>query len=206
MQFITLDSERLTPSKVVCVGRNYTAHIAELNNETPDEMVLFNKPNSAITHSLKALHNDDVLHYETELCFVVKNKKFVGIGLGLDLTKRTVQSKLKNKGLPWERAKAFDGSVIFSDFIVVSDSTQQFTFELKINGVVTQQGDTHFMLHKPDAILQEISEFMHLDDGDVVMTGTPSGVGEVVANSTFTVALFANEQCLLEQQWKVVQS
>lgn len=203
MQFITLDSERLTPSKVVCVGRNYTAHIAELNNETPDEMVLFNKPNSAITHTLRAQHNGDVLHYETELCFVVKNRKFVGVGLGLDLTKRTVQSKLKNKGLPWERAKAFDGSVVFSDFIALSDSTQHFTFELKINGVVTQQGDTHFMLHKPDEILQEISEFMHLDDGDVVMTGTPSGVGEVVANSIFTVALFANEQCLIEHQWQV---
>ncbi|WP_341218663.1 fumarylacetoacetate hydrolase family protein [uncultured Pseudoalteromonas sp.] len=203
MQFITLDSERLTPSKVVCVGRNYTAHIAELNNETPDEMVLFNKPNSAITHTLSAQHNGDVLHYETELCFVVKNRKFVGVGLGLDLTKRTVQSKLKNKGLPWERAKAFDGSVVFSEFVALSDSVHDFKFELKINGAVIQQGDTHFMLSKPDAILQEISEFMSLDDGDVVMTGTPSGVGEVAENSTFSVALYANEQCLIEHQWQV---
>lgn len=203
MQFITLDSERLTPSKVVCVGRNYTAHIAELNNETPDEMVLFNKPNSAITHTLRAQHNGDVLHYETELCFVVKNRKFVGVGLGLDLTKRTVQSKLKNKGLPWERAKAFDGSVVFSEFVALSGSAHDFTFELKINGAVIQQGDTHFMLNKPEAILQEISEFMSLDDGDIVMTGTPSGVGEVAENSTFSVALYANEQCLIEHQWQV---
>ena len=97
MQSIKLESEILTPSKVVCVGRNYTAHIAELNNELPDQMVLFNKPNSALSSTLFATHNNDTLHYETELCFVIKNNELAGVGLGLDLTKRTVQSKLKNK-------------------------------------------------------------------------------------------------------------
>lgn len=203
MHSIKLVSEELIPSKVVCVGRNYTAHIAELNNETPDQMVLFNKPNSAITNTLLAAHNGDTLHYETELCFVIKDKKFVGVGLGLDLTKRTVQSKLKNKGLPWERAKAFDGSVILSDFVELTDAMKHFTFELKINNEVIQRGDTHFMLHNPDSILQEINEFMSLEDGDVVMTGTPSGVGEVTAKNIFAVALYANDQCLLEHQWKV---
>ncbi|MEM5507445.1 fumarylacetoacetate hydrolase family protein [Pseudoalteromonas sp. AS71] len=203
MHSIKLVSEELIPSKVVCVGRNYTAHIAELNNETPEQMVLFNKPNSAITNTLLAAHNGDTLHYETELCFVIKDKKFVGVGLGLDLTKRTVQSKLKNKGLPWERAKAFDGSVILSDFVELTDAMKHFTFELKINNEVIQRGDTHFMLHNPDLILQEINEFMSLEDGDVVMTGTPSGVGEVTAKSIFAVALYANDQCLLEHQWKV---
>ncbi len=203
MHSIKLVSEELIPSKVVCVGRNYTAHIAELNNESPDQMVLFNKPNSAITNTLLAAHNGDTLHYETELCFVIKDKKFVGVGLGLDLTKRTVQSKLKNKGLPWERAKAFDGSVILSDFVELTDAMKHFTFELKINNEVIQRGDTHFMLHNPDSILQEINEFMSLEDGDVVMTGTPSGVGEVTAKSIFAVALYANDQCLLEHQWKV---
>jgi len=203
MHSIKLVSEELIPSKVVCVGRNYTAHIAELNNETPEQMVLFNKPNSAITNTLLAAHNGDTLHYETELCFVIKDKKFVGVGLGLDLTKRTVQSKLKNKGLPWERAKAFDGSVILSDFVELTDAMKHFTFELKINNEVIQRGDTHFMLHNPDSILQEVSEFMSLEDGDVVMTGTPSGVGEVTAKSIFAVALYANDQCLLEHQWKV---
>ena len=177
MHSIKLVSEELTPSKVVCVGRNYTAHIAELNNETPDQMVLFNKPNSAITNTLFAAHNGDTLHYETELCFVVKDKKFVGVGLGLDLTKRTAQSKLKNKGLPWERAKAFDGSVILTDFVALTDAMKHFTFELKIN-----------------------NEVIH---GDVIMTGTPSGVGEVTAKSIFAVALYANDQCLLEHQWQV---
>lgn len=202
MQSIKLESEILTPSKVVCVGRNYTAHIAELNNELPDQMVLFNKPNSALSSTLFATHNNDTLHYEAELCFVIKNNELAGVGLGLDLTKRTVQSKLKNKGLPWERAKAFNGSVLLTPFVSIADAEQAFTFELKINDNVIQQGDTQFMIHKPKNILSEINEFMHLEDGDVIMTGTPAGVGEVPANSVFTVSLYANSICLLSQSWQ----
>ena len=203
MQSIKLESELLTPSKIVCVGRNYTAHIAELNNELPDQMVLFNKPNSAITDTLFATHNNDTLHFETELCFIIKNNELAGVGLGLDLTKRTVQSKLKNKGLPWERAKAFDGSVLLTPFVSIADAEQAFTFELKINDQVIQQGDTQFMIHKPKDILSEINEFMHLENGDVIMTGTPAGVGEVPANRVFTVSLYANSACLLSQRWQV---
>ncbi|MDC9523230.1 fumarylacetoacetate hydrolase family protein [Pseudoalteromonas sp. Angola-31] len=202
MQSIKLESEILTPSKVVCVGRNYTAHIAELNNELPDQMVLFNKPNSALSSTLFATHNNDTLHYETELCFVIKNNELAGVGLGLDLTKRTVQSKLKNQGLPWERAKAFNGSVLLTPFVAIADAEQVFTFELKINDNVIQQGDTQFMIHKPKDILSEINEFMHLENGDVIMTGTPAGVGEVPANSVFTVSLYANSTCLLSQSWQ----
>ncbi|MCW1720722.1 fumarylacetoacetate hydrolase family protein [Pseudoalteromonas sp. A3] len=202
MQSIKLESEILTPSKVVCVGRNYTAHIAELNNELPDQMVLFNKPNSALSSTLFATHNNDTLHYEAELCFVIKNNELAGVGLGLDLTKRTVQSKLKNKGLPWERAKAFNGSVLLTPFLAIADAEQVFTFELKINDNVIQQGDTQFMIHKPKDILSEINEFMHLENGDVIMTGTPAGVGEVAANSVFTVSLYANSTCLLSQSWQ----
>jgi 2-keto-4-pentenoate hydratase/2-oxohepta-3-ene-1,7-dioic acid hydratase in catechol pathway len=202
MNTINLETEQLAPSKIVCVGRNYTAHIAELNNETPAQMVLFNKPNSAIGEQLLAQHNNDVLHYETELCFVVKNNRLAGVGLGLDLTKREVQAKLKNKGLPWERAKAFDGSVLLTPFVELSDEMHHFTFELKINEQLIQQGNSDFMLHKPAQILAEISEFMRLVDGDVIMTGTPAGVGEVTAGNIFSVALYANEQCLLEHQWR----
>ena len=202
MQSIKLESEILTPSKVVCVGRNYTAHIAELNNELPDQRGLFNKPNSALSFTLFTTHNNDTLHYETELCFVNKNNELAGVGLGLDLTKRTVQSKLKNKGLPWERAKAFNGSVLLTPFVTIADAEQTFAFELKINDKVIQQGDTQFMIHKPKDILSEINEFMHLENGDVIMTGTPAGVGEVPANSVFTVSLYANSTCLLSQSWQ----
>jgi 2-keto-4-pentenoate hydratase/2-oxohepta-3-ene-1,7-dioic acid hydratase in catechol pathway len=201
MQKITLSGELITPSKVVCVGRNYTAHIAELNNETPTEMVVFNKPNSAISNTLYAKHNGDTLHYETELCFVIKNNQLAGIGLGLDLTKRGVQSNLKNKGLPWERAKSFDNSVLFTPFIEITHNINSITFELRINDVVTQQGDSRFMLHQPQQILNEITEFMSLENHDVIMTGTPAGVGEVKAASVFSVTLYCDNQCILTHSW-----
>ena len=202
MQLVTLGCDNVLPSKVVCVGRNYTAHIAELNNELPEQMVLFNKPNSAIGTKLLAKHNKDALHYETELCFVVKNSRLVGVGLGLDLTKREVQAKLKNKGLPWERAKAFDGSVLLTPFVELNEDMQHFSFELKINDQLIQQGNSDFMLHKPAQILAEISDFMYLEDGDVIMTGTPAGVGEVTAGSIFSVTLYANGQRILAHKWR----
>jgi 2-keto-4-pentenoate hydratase/2-oxohepta-3-ene-1,7-dioic acid hydratase in catechol pathway len=202
MKSINLAAEQIVPSKIVCVGRNYSAHITELKNEVPEQMVLFNKPNSAIGEQLLAKHNNDVLHYETELCFMVKNNRLVGVGLGLDLTKREVQAKLKNKGLPWERAKAFDGSVLLTPFVALSDEMQHFNFELKINEQLIQHGNSDYMLHNPAQILAEITDFMSLVDGDVIMTGTPAGVGEVTAGSLFSVALYANEQCLLEHQWR----
>ncbi|MBQ4833874.1 fumarylacetoacetate hydrolase family protein [Pseudoalteromonas sp. MMG010] len=204
MQTIKFAAQAVTPEKVVCVGRNYTAHIAELNNETPTEMVLFNKPNSAISDTLYAVHNDDTLHYETELCFVVKNNQLAGIGLGLDLTKRAVQSRLKHRGLPWERAKAFNASVVFTPFIAITHNMNTITFELRINDVITQRGDSQFMLHQPQQILAEINTFMQLHDHDVIMTGTPAGVGEVVKGNTYSVSLFADNNCILTHHWQAV--
>jgi len=204
MNQIKLASQSIQPSKIVCVGRNYSAHIAELNNEHPEQMVIFNKPNSAITNTLLSSHNGDMLHYETELCFVVKNKQLVGVGIGLDLTKRALQSSLKEKGLPWERAKAFDGSALFSEFI---ELTPEMTiFELHIDGKPVQHGDSQLMLHQPAQILAEVSQFMSLEEGDIIMTGTPAGVGMVSTGREFNVALYSGQQCLLEHHWSVSQS
>ena len=188
------------------MGRNYSAHIAELNNEHPEQMVIFNKPNSAITNTLLSSHNGDTLHYETELCFVIKNKQLAGVGIGLDLTKRALQSSLKEKGLPWERAKAFDGSVLFSDFIELTPEMTSFMFELHIDGKVIQHGETQLMLHQPAQILAEVNEFMGLEEGDIIMTGTPAGVGMVSTGREFNVALYSGQQCLLEHHWSVSQS
>ena len=208
MNQIKLASQNIQPSKIVCVGRNYSAHIAELNNEHPEQMVIFNKPNSAITNTLLSSHNGDTLHYETELCFVIKNKQLAGVGIGLDLTKRALQSSLKEKGLPWERAKAFDGSVLFSDFIELTPEMTSFIFELHIDGKVIQHGETQLMLHQPAQILAEVNEFMGLEEGDIIMTGTPAGVGMVNAGREFKVALYSDsgQQCLLEHHWSVNQS
>ena len=111
MKTIQLNNKAITPSKIVCIGRNYVEHIKELDNETPSEPVIFCKPNSAISDEIDLDKNDEI-HYEGEICFVVMNNQLAGVGFGLDLTKREVQSKLKTKGLPWERAKAFDGSAV----------------------------------------------------------------------------------------------
>ena len=203
MQSVKWNEGLFTPSKIICVGRNYAAHIAELNNETPTSMVLFAKPNSAITDSLNSEHLGETLHYETELCFLVKNKQLAAVGLGLDLTKRGLQSTLKEKGLPWERAKAFNGSALFTEFVVVN-SNLHYQFSLKIDGKDTQLGDTKLMLHNAEQILAEISEFMDLEDGDIIMTGTPEGVGKVVANSTFAVTLMDGQQELLSHQWQAL--
>ena len=200
MNTITLVSadkstQLLTPSKVICIGRNYVDHIKELANEIPDEMVVFLKPNSAINKVLAAKHNDDVLHYEAELSFLYQGGKFTAVGLGLDLTKREVQGKLKAKGLPWERAKAFDNSAIFSDFVSIEqEDIQRLNLSLMINNAPKQQGGVNLMMTKPADILRELQTFISLEDGDIVMTGTPKGVGVIGNNDSFTGQVYLSQK------------
>ena len=194
-------SQLITPSKVVCIGRNYVEHIKELANEIPDEMVVFLKPNSAINTVLNAKHNDDVLHYEAELSFLYQGGKFTAVALGLDLTKREVQGKLKAKGLPWERAKAFDNSAIFSDFVSIEqEDIQQLNLSLMINNALKQQGGVNLMMAKPDDILKELQTFMSLEDGDIVMTGTPKGVGVIGQNDNFIGQIYLSQQDKLSDE------
>jgi len=201
MPTVTLTGKPVTPSKVVCIGRNYVAHIEELGNEIPDEMVVFNKPNSAIGTALHA-YLDEPIHYEAELAFMVEGGALCAVGFGLDLTKRTLQSKLKEKGLPWERAKAFDGAACFSDFVTLGDiDIPSLSLELVINGKLQQSGGYELMMHKPDQILTEIQQFMSLDDGDIIMTGTPKGVGQVAAGDRFEGSIKSNENSLVSQEW-----
>jgi len=185
MTTITVENQLITPSKIVCVGRNYVGHIRELGNEDPDQMVVFLKPNTAISTELRSSHPEPV-HYEGELCFLYWNGTFSAVGFGLDLTKRDLQNRLKEKGLPWERAKAFDGSAVFSTFREISLISPRLTFELSINDKTVQSGDIDLMIYKPNRILTEISTFMTLLDGDIVMTGTPKGVGKISQGEIFT--------------------
>jgi 2-keto-4-pentenoate hydratase/2-oxohepta-3-ene-1,7-dioic acid hydratase in catechol pathway len=196
LQSVTLmqadgQQRNIVPSKIVCIGRNYVDHIHELGNEIPDDMVVFLKPNSAITRTLHS-HMGEPMHYEAELCFMVNNGKFSAVGVGLDMTKRQLQGTLKQQGLPWERAKAFDGSALFSEFIPITQAMQHWCFQLTIDGALTQLGHQQWMMYQPDEIFSAISQFMSLNDGDIVMTGTPKGVGEVMANSHFVMQLWAN--------------
>ncbi|KOE80639.1 fumarylacetoacetate hydrolase family protein [Vibrio aestuarianus] len=201
MYSVRLGDQRISPSKVLCIGRNYVEHIRELNNAIPEQMVVFNKPNTSITTTLTSFHQES-LHYETEICFLVENGKYSAVGLGLDLTKRELQSKLKAKGLPWERAKAFDGSAVFSRFVPLDGiDINSLQLELFINCVRVQCGGVNQMLYSPSTILEELKSYTSLRDGDVIMTGTPQGVGEVHRGDVFLGRLKSAQETLIEIEW-----
>ena len=200
MNTITFQNQQITPSKVVCVGRNYVEHIKELNNEMPSQMVLFNKPNSSITNTLYYFSPSH--RYEGELCFLIENKKIVGIGFGLDLTNKEAQEYAKSKGLPWERAKAFDNAAVFSEFIAFSGDLKDISFKLWINGELKQEGSYDFMIYKPATILEEIGSFMSLEDGDIIMSGTPKGVGNYKKDDIFEAKIYENDKETLSCSFK----
>lgn len=182
--------------KIICVGRNYVAHAHELNNEVPTEPVLFMKPDSALLRNNDPFYIPDWsndVHHEIELIVRInrlgKNieKRFAHryyeeIGLGIDFTARDVQNALKDKGLPWEKAKAFDHSaVICSEFIPVNElpSLNSIHFRLDKNGIPVQEGDSALMIFSIDDIIANVSKYFTLKIGDLIYTGTPSGVGPV---------------------------
>lgn len=201
MKHVIFGTHSVTPSKVVCIGRNYVEHIEELGNEIPEQMVVFNKPNSAITEELRFI--DASCRFEGEICFLIMKGNIAGVGFGLDLTKADIQNRLKAKGLPWERAKAFDGSAILSGFIPYDGPLDALKMTLHIDGELRQHADFSLMMYKPDVMLEEIESFMTLEDGDIIMSGTPKGVGTYTLGQTFTGRVFAAERLLVEQSWVV---
>jgi len=200
MKAVIVENKQVIPSKVICIGRNYVDHIAELGNEVPEEMVVFLKPNSAISTQLQSFHQEE-LHYEAELSFLYDQGRFTAVAVGLDLTKRTLQAKLKAKGLPWERSKAFNGAAVFSDFVVIDEITNELSLTLVIDGHLTQAGGVELMMVKPGEILTQLQEFIDLEDGDIVMTGTPKGVGKVKSGSEFTANVICQGKTLVCATW-----
>lgn len=184
--------------KIICVGRNYAAHIKELQNERPDHPILFMKPDSSVLlkkHPFFIPDFSDDIQYEVEILVRIKkvgkyiDRKFAStyydeIGLGIDFTARDVQSKLKAKGLPWEKAKAFDGSAVIGNFLPVDSlgDVNAINFSLVRNGNTVQNGNTSLMLWKIDDLIEYISKYFTLKIGDVIFTGTPAGVGRVSPN------------------------
>jgi len=201
MQTIIVNDQLVTPSKIVCIGRNYAAHIHELGNEIPDEMVVFNKPNCAISDILRSQIANEPLHYESELAFTIERGKLAAVGFGLDLTKRALQSRLKAKGLPWERAKAFDGAALFSDFVALPENVDDLSLELLVDGELRQCGGVQLMMYKPETILAELQALTTLEDGDIIMTGTPQGVGEVRTGQRFEGRVLLGERELARATW-----
>ena len=184
--------------KIICKGRNYVEHINELNNQRPDEPVIFLKPDTAILPKDSPFYIPDFsndIHYEVEILVKINkvgkyiDKKFASkyydeIGLGIDFTARDLQSKLKEKGLPWEKSKSFDGSAVIGNFISKKkfSSLENINFELRNNENVVQKGNTNQMIWKIDEIIEHVSQFFTLKTGDIIFTGTPAGVGKVNHN------------------------
>lgn len=184
--------------KIICVGRNYTDHIKELDNKKPKDPVLFLKPQTAIINKgqpffIPSFSNE--IHYELEVIikinrlgrFIEKkfsHKYYDEIGLGIDFTARDLQLELKNNGLPWEKAKAFDGSCLIGDWKNKKDfnNIDNIDFRLTKNDEIVQNSNTSLMLWKVDELIEYISKFFTLKIGDIIFTGTPAGVGKVQLN------------------------
>ncbi len=202
MNCVKLAEKEIYPSKIVCVGLNYSEHIKELFNEAPGEPVIFIKPNSAIYHDV-VFDKKDIIHYEGEITFLIISGKIAGVGFGLDLTKREVQWQLKEKGLPWERSKAFDKSAVFSEFVDFRGEVNNLRLELYINDKLTQSGGYDLMLYKPEVLISEIKSFLTLEDGDLIMTGTPKGVGAIRVGDRLVGRVYAGDKLLVEGIWVV---
>ena len=198
--------------KIFAIGRNYVEHIQELNNERPDEPVVFTKPDTAILRNNAPFYLPDFskdIHHEVELvlrvCKEGKNieekfahKYFDAIGLGIDFTARDLQQKAKEKGLPWDIAKGFNGSAPTSDkFIPVSEfkNLKDINFSLQIDGELKQKGNTSLMLFSFDYIIAYLSKFFTLRTGDLIFTGTPKGVSAVKAGNVLS-GYIENEKLL----------
>lgn len=198
--------------KIIAVGRNYAEHIKELNNEQPDDPVIFMKPETAIPLKNEPFFYPEFstdVHHEVEILVKISrvgknieerfaHKYYDEIGVGIDFTARDVQSKLKAKGLPWDLAKGFNGSAPMSGFVPKTDfaDLQNINFRLNINGETRQQGNTSLMLFKIDYLIAFVSRYFLLQQGDILFTGTPKGVGPVQVGDRLTA--YIEDRQLLE--------
>ncbi|MBO3696872.1 fumarylacetoacetate hydrolase family protein [Roseivirga sp. E12] len=201
--------------KIIAIGRNYAAHIAELNNERPSEPVIFMKPDTAVLRNNAPFYYPDFskdIHYEVEVLLKINREgKFIDekfahkyydeIGIGIDFTARDIQTQCKEKGLPWEKAKGFNGSAPISNFFPKADyDLSNLDFSLKKNGETQQSGNTSLMLYTFDQIIAYVSQFFTLKKGDIIFSGTPAGVGPIVVGDTLEA--YIEDKLLLEVEIK----
>jgi len=195
--------------KIICIGRNYTDHIKELSNQRPEEPVVFIKPDSAVLPKEQDFYIPEFsheIHYEVEVLVKIKkvgkhidkkfaNKYYDEIGLGIDFTARDLQSKLKEQGLPWEKAKGFDGAAVIGNWINAEkfQDINNLNFSLFKNNEEVQKGNTSHMLWKIDELISYVSKFFMLKKGDIIFTGTPAGVGKIQANDYLSGVLEGQE-------------
>lgn len=196
--------------KIICVGRNYFDHINELKNKKPDSPILFLKPETSIIQNKQPFFIPDFsndVQYEVEVLIKINrlgkaissqfsHKYYDEIGLGIDFTARDIQNKLKKDSLPWEKSKSFDGSALIGNWINKKniDNLNNLEFRLTKNGDIVQKGNTSEMIWKIDELISKISKFFTLKIGDIIFTGTPSGVGRVNENDKL-VGYINNKEC-----------
>jgi len=197
--------------KIFCVGRNYSEHAKELNNDVPDEPVIFMKPKSALLQPHTPFYYPEFtneLHYECELVLrISKNGKYIqekfaskyydAVTAGIDFTARDIQTELKQKGLPWEKAKAWDNSAVIGKWIPLTNikDKNNINFNLKKNNELVQEGNSKDMIFDFDYIISYISNYFSINIGDLVFTGTPKGVGEIVVGDE--IEAFIESESLL---------
>ena len=202
--------------KIFCVGRNYSDHAKELGNEVPDEPVVFMKPKSALLQPHTPFYYPEFtneLHYECELVLrVSKNGKYIqekfaskyydAVSVGIDFTARDLQDELKSKGLPWEKAKAWDNSAVVGKWIPFTNikNRKEINFSLKKNKEVVQDGNSQDMIFDFDYIVSHISNFFSVNIGDLIFTGTPKGVWEIVVGDE--IEAFLDQESLLSLEVK----
>ncbi|MDG2397604.1 MAG: fumarylacetoacetate hydrolase family protein [Flavobacteriaceae bacterium] len=187
--------------KIICIGRNYKDHIKELDNKLPEKPIFFLKPDSSILKNNKPFfipNFSNRIEYEVEILIRINrigkniqkkfaNKYYNEIGLGIDFTARDIQNSLKKKGLPWERAKAFDNSAVVGKWINKNhfSNIDDISFHLEKNGKVVQKGNTKNMIWKLNELISEVSKFLTLKIGDIIFSGTPSGVGKIYIDDQY---------------------
>ncbi len=201
MNSVFFQEKKVYPTKVVCAGRNYLDHIKELNNQTPDEIVLFMKPNSAIGPQL--ILPAAKCRYEGEITFIFENGIIGGVGFGIDLTLTDVQNRLKDKGFPWEKSKSFNNSAVFTDFVPFRN-LENLHLQLWVNGELRQAAGVSSMITKPSELIEEVNDHFTLDDYDLLMTGTPKGVATINRGEHYKGMIFEDDQLLVEKEWHVI--
>lgn len=212
----------LPVGKIICVGRNYIAHAKELNNPVPSEPILFIKSANTLVEmsgTFAVPADRGACHFETELALLmgepvngqaangqpINGKPVIaGIGLAYDLTLRDVQQQLKDKGHPWEKAKSFNGACPVSEFVTFDGDLQSLSFQLWKNGNLQQDGHTKDMITPVAELLSYIEGHFHLQAGDIVLTGTPAGVGPLMAGDQLVAQLTATEDALLRVESTVI--
>lgn len=205
MTYIVLQEEKINVPKILCLGLNYAEHAKEMKSDKPETPVIFMKPSSAIIHDKEKIVIPNIsneVHHEVEVVLLIgkdgKNipkdkalEHIAGIGIGLDLTLRDIQKEAKAKGRPWTVSKGFDTSAPVSEFVSVEKITDlnNLSFNLKINDEIKQSGNTSEMLFKPDEIISYLSTIFTLQKGDLIYTGTPEGVGQIVSGDKLLASL-----------------